>query len=91
MTKNIESGMPESSESALEREIKRQAIESGQIKVSVIDFGGMFGKLENYSGEGIVEVNNERYKVIGHPVETSTGQPIKKSSVEIYKMRPWQE
>ena len=78
----------ENKELDLEQVITDMALSSGKIKKKETH-DLRFGIVESYSGEGIVEYNGNRYKVIGHPA--TLGGPIKRGWVQVYKMREWQE
>jgi len=80
----------ENKEAVLEQAIKDVAISSGKInKTEIYDF--QLGTVESYSGEGVVELDGNRYKVIGHSLLTSEGKIVKRGWIQVYKMREWQE
>ena len=88
---NIEGPKNYSEEGELSEErIVEIALNEGKIKKDEVYYH-RFRTVKSYSGEGIVEVDGKRYKVIGHPLEKSQGGMVKEGWVQVYKMREWQE
>jgi hypothetical protein len=75
----------------IDAEVLRLAILSGQIKVKR-SYYFKFGTIDEYSGEGTVELGSIRYKIIGYPTQhNENGEPIRTSWLQIFKLQPWQK
>lgn len=81
---------PEGLSENLEKKIIDIAINDGNIKKEEI-YKHRFGTSKSYKGEGVVELEGVRYKVVGHPLEIRQGDVVKEGWVQVYKMRDWQE
>ncbi|MBI2064629.1 MAG: hypothetical protein HYT62_01085 [Candidatus Yanofskybacteria bacterium] len=74
----------------LEQEIINLAISSGKIQNEEV-YDLQLGMVENYVGEGVIEFDGNRYKVIGYPLVRSGDKIVKRGWIQVYKMREWQE
>jgi len=77
-------------ETILEKTIIEIALSAGKITKNE-SFDYKLGPVESYSGDDVVELDGNKYKVIGHALQTLEGRIIKKGWIQVYKMRDWQE